>query len=176
MRRLLHLCTLLTLAALPALAARTSIVDVLHRADGTTCSGFLAISWASFTSVSNQLIYAGSIQSRVINGAVSVSLEPGTYTVGYQVGPVGCVPTVETWVVPISLTPLSIADVRTLITPTSTAVMTFAQLPACAPSTEGGIRALSDSTTVIWGATITGGGTNHVLTYCNRSHWTVVGK
>lgn len=116
MRKLVQLCTLLVLSS-PAFAALTTIADVLHRADGSTCSGSLFVTWSTFTSVSNQLIFAGSIQSQVINGVVNVSLEPGTYRVGYNVGPVACTPTNETWVVPVSSVPLKIADVRNLNPP-----------------------------------------------------------
>ncbi len=175
MRKLLHLCALLGLAALPASAARTVIQDTLFRANGGTCSGYLAIYWQTFVSVSNQLIQGGSLQSKVINGVVNVSLEPGTYRIEYQIGPVACTPTTEFWVVPISLTPLAIANVRTITTPTSTAVMNFAQLPNCNGGVEGAIRAIRDSTTNTWGAVAAGGGTNHVLVYCDSAAWTVAG-
>lgn len=40
---------------------------------------------------------------------------------------------------------------------------------------EGMICAITDSSTATWGATITGGGANHVLGYYNGTNWTVVG-
>lgn len=52
----------------------------------------------------------------------------------------------------------------------------FARLPACAAGTEGGLIPISDSTTTTWGATITGGSTNHVLAYCDGVAWTVAAK
>lgn len=52
----------------------------------------------------------------------------------------------------------------------------FSALPACAAATEGAKRAIKDSTTATWGATITGAGTNHVLGYCDGTNWTVTGK
>ena len=52
----------------------------------------------------------------------------------------------------------------------------FSALPACSASVEGSTRAITDSSTVVWGATITGSSTNHVLGYCNGSNWTVAGK
>lgn len=52
--------------------------------------------------------------------------------------------------------------------------VTFANIPV-AP-VEGMLVAITDSTTVVWGATITGGGGNHVLAYYNGTNWTVVGK
>lgn len=52
-------------------------------------------------------------------------------------------------------------------------VATFSTLTACASGLEGGLAPLSDSTTATPGATITGGGTAHVLAYCNGTNWTV---
>lgn len=48
---------------------------------------------------------------------------------------------------------------------------------ASAPTpVEGMTQAFTDSTTVTWGATITGGGANKVLGYYNGTNWTVSGK
>lgn len=55
-------------------------------------------------------------------------------------------------------------------------VQAFASLTACGSTTKGSFASVSDSTTVVWGATITGGGTNEVLANCNGSAWTVAGK
>lgn len=52
----------------------------------------------------------------------------------------------------------------------------FAGLPVCASGTEGSLRPVSDSTTNVWGATVTGGGSNHVLTYCDGTNWTVAAQ
>jgi tRNA-binding EMAP/Myf-like protein len=52
--------------------------------------------------------------------------------------------------------------------------VTFANLPS-QPS-EGMIAAITDSSTNTWGATISGGGGNHVLAYYNAANWTVIGK
>lgn len=52
----------------------------------------------------------------------------------------------------------------------------FSQLPAASSSLEGVVRAVSDSNTATWGATIAGGGSNHVLAYCNGTNWTVAAK
>ncbi len=50
----------------------------------------------------------------------------------------------------------------------------FASLPA-AP-VEGMLVGVTNSNTAIWGATIAGGGTDHVLAYYNGTNWTVAGK
>jgi hypothetical protein len=41
---------------------------------------------------------------------------------------------------------------------------------------DGTTQAFTDSTTATWGATITGGGSNHVLGYFNGTNWTVAAK
>ncbi len=41
---------------------------------------------------------------------------------------------------------------------------------------EGTIQAFTDSSSATWGATITGGGANHVLGYFNGTNWTVMAK
>ena len=53
---------------------------------------------------------------------------------------------------------------------------TFSSLASCSSSLEGAMRAVTDSTTSTWGATITGGGANHVLAYCDGTNWTVAAK
>jgi hypothetical protein len=57
-----------------------------------------------------------------------------------------------------------------------TKAVTFATLSSCSSTTEGIMEAVTDSTTNTWGATITGGGSNHVLAYCDGTNWTVMGK
>lgn len=57
-----------------------------------------------------------------------------------------------------------------------TPVRTFSALPTCIVALEGSLVPVSDSTTNTWGATITGGGTNHVLAYCDNASWTVAAK
>ena len=52
----------------------------------------------------------------------------------------------------------------------------FASLPVCGLSTEGTTGAVTDSVVRAWGTKITGGGVNHVLAYCDGSHWTVAAK
>jgi len=54
--------------------------------------------------------------------------------------------------------------------------VTFANLPAASSTIEGAIAAVTDSNTNTWGGTISGGGSNHVLAYCNGTNWTVAGK
>lgn len=51
--------------------------------------------------------------------------------------------------------------------------LVFASLPAS--PTVGMKRCITDSNTVVWGATIAGGGANKVLAWFNGTNWTVVG-
>jgi hypothetical protein len=55
-------------------------------------------------------------------------------------------------------------------------VWTFSQLPSGAGNVfEGDEFNISDSSTATWGATVSGGGSNHALVRYNGSNWTVVG-
>lgn len=48
----------------------------------------------------------------------------------------------------------------------------FGDLPACNSSTEGGMFAITDGSTATFNATLSGGGVNHVIAFCNASNWT----
>jgi hypothetical protein len=48
-------------------------------------------------------------------------------------------------------------------------------LPTCNATFEGGLINVDDSNQNTFGATITGGGANHVLARCNKVNWTVAG-
>ncbi len=50
----------------------------------------------------------------------------------------------------------------------------FSTLPA-AINSKGQLAVVSDSTTAVWGAIITGGGANVVLAFCNGTNWKVAG-
>lgn len=52
----------------------------------------------------------------------------------------------------------------------------FASLAACSGGTEGSFAAINDSSVSVAGATITGGGGNHVLGYCNATNWVVAAQ
>jgi hypothetical protein len=54
----------------------------------------------------------------------------------------------------------------------------FANLPACsgAAGIQGAMRVVNNSTVNTWGTTITGGGANIVLAFCDGTAWTVAGK
>jgi len=50
----------------------------------------------------------------------------------------------------------------------------FSTIGPCNAVTAGTIRAVSDSTTVTWGATVTGGGLYYAVVGCNGTNWTVI--
>jgi hypothetical protein len=50
---------------------------------------------------------------------------------------------------------------------------TYSALPVCGSSTEGQLASVTDASSATNGATFTGGGSNHILGYCNGTNWTV---
>lgn len=52
----------------------------------------------------------------------------------------------------------------------------FANLLTCNSFQEGAVALVTDSSTVTWGAIITGGSTNAVLAFCDGFNWTVMAK
>lgn len=52
----------------------------------------------------------------------------------------------------------------------------FGNLPTCASRIQGMLKPVSDSKTDTWGASIIGGGSHHVLAYCDGISWTVAAK
>lgn len=69
-----------------------------------------------------------------------------------------------------------LTKIRNAVNSPQLTATTFAKLPAASASNEGMYAAITDSTTNTWGATITGGGSLHVLAYCDGSVWSVAGK
>ncbi len=100
-----------------AYGALTQVRDTLYRADGSFCSGQMSVSWQTFIAPDLRLIVAGSTQVRVVNGLLSINLEPGQYVARYQLVPAGCVPNQENWLVPVSATPVPLSVVRSLNPP-----------------------------------------------------------
>lgn len=54
--------------------------------------------------------------------------------------------------------------------------MAFASVTPCTATIKGALVSVTDSSVNTWGTTITGGGANPVLAYCNGTNWTVAGK
>jgi hypothetical protein len=73
-----------------------------------------------------------------------------------------------------ALNALQVVLTNNLASVLSVRVSPFSSLPA-SPA-EGMLAGVSDSNTNVWGATIAGGGSNHVLAYFDGTNWTVAGK
>lgn len=54
-------------------------------------------------------------------------------------------------------------------------VGTFSDLPSAASGNEGAIASITDGSTATFGATVAGGGSNHVMVRSNGTNWTVMG-
>ena len=52
----------------------------------------------------------------------------------------------------------------------------FSALPACGSSNGGLVAQVNNSTTDTWGATVSGGGSNVVVAFCDGANWTVMAK
>ena len=97
----------------------TTIQDTLFKADGTHFSGTLTIQWSTFDATNIGTIVQQSKSVDIVNGNLYVQLVPNAgaqapanvYTVHYQSD--GSQQFTETWAVPTSSTPLTVADVRT---------------------------------------------------------------
>jgi hypothetical protein len=50
---------------------------------------------------------------------------------------------------------------------------TTAALPTCGSNSEGWVYAVTDSSSAIFNAAFTGGGSNHIIGYCNGTRWVV---
>ena len=109
----------LSLGAAFAQTSLTTIQDTLFRADGTRFTGTVTIHWNTFDVTNTGTIVQQSKVVQVQNGNLQVQLSPNagaqppanTYTVNYQSD--GLEQFAETWTVPVSATPLRVADVRT---------------------------------------------------------------
>src|SRR5580692_1114768 len=97
----------------------TTIQDTLFDADGARYNGTLTIQWSTFDTTNPGTIIQQSKTVQVINGNLLVPLAPNNtaappaniYSVLYQSD--GDQQYTETWTVPVSTTPLKVAQVRT---------------------------------------------------------------
>ena len=115
-------------AAPPAGPARTTVSDVVYRADGSPAAGTLLISWPAFTTADRASVAAGSLSVPIgPGGAVSVALVPnegaepaGTY---YKVvlKLTGGDTSTEFWTVPAA-SPATLSAIRATVMPAGVAV------------------------------------------------------
>ena len=114
---LIALCAL-RLFALPAL---TTIQDTIYQADGTPMNGTVIITWPSFVASDGTKIAAQTLLAPVTSGYFQASLVPtqgATPTTVYSVriNSGGKNQSTELWSVPVSATPLTIANVMVVQT------------------------------------------------------------
>ncbi|HXG47744.1 MAG TPA: hypothetical protein VNO52_08975, partial [Methylomirabilota bacterium] len=93
---------------------RTSIQDTLFNANGTLANGQITIQWNGFTAGDGSAVAANSLTLRIVNGVLRVDLAPNpagtSYVVTYLLD--GKRSYTETWVVPVSGSPLRVGQVR----------------------------------------------------------------
>lgn len=85
------------------------IQDMLKTADGGNVSGSIEISWDAGTTPDGFTLAKGKLVAAIVNGVFSVSLAPGKYTATYFIG---ALRQKETWVVPASPGPFTIAQIK----------------------------------------------------------------
>ncbi len=95
----------------------TQIYDTLYKADGTPFTGSAVVSWRSFTAADASNVPTNSITVQVVGGLLRVKLVPTTnasanayYTVRFNAD--GKVQFTEVWMVPPSVVPVAVKDVR----------------------------------------------------------------
>jgi len=114
--------------------ATTTVTDTIYRADGTTATGTVIVSWPAFSSALGQTIPSGSISATIAaGGLLTVQLAPNAgatpigsyYTAVYHLDD-GTVSR-EFWVVPSSSTPVHLSVVKSTVLPTSVAMQTVSK-------------------------------------------------
>jgi hypothetical protein len=109
----------------------TQLTDTVYRADGTTATGTVLVSWPAFTTTNGLAVPAGNTSVAIANGGLlSLSLVPNAgsnpmgsyYTAIYHLDD-GTVSR-EYWVVPVSSTAVTISSIKSTVLPASVAVQT----------------------------------------------------
>ena len=101
--------------------ALTTIQDTLYKADGTPFSGFVLIEWKSFEAADSSNIATNNVTVPIVNGILTVQLAPNAGGSSYAVRYVSDSKAQfwEVWVVPVSVTPVGLDDVRVAVAPSS---------------------------------------------------------
>jgi hypothetical protein len=119
-----------TLPSLPT----TQLTDTVYRADGSTATGTVLVSWPAFTTSAGLSVPAGNTSVAIASGGVfTVTLVPNAgsnpmgsyYTAVYHLDD-GAVSR-EYWVVPVSSTPVTIATIKSTVLPASVALQTVSK-------------------------------------------------
>jgi hypothetical protein len=106
-----------SVVALGSAAPLTTIQDTLYTATGSRFTGVVTITWKSFDAADSSNVTAQAYRVQVSNGILYVQLIPTTNAVTavayvVQYSNIGGIRYSEAWVVPPSLTPLRVRDVR----------------------------------------------------------------
>jgi hypothetical protein len=116
-RRWLFLAVLALGSRMGGQPALTTIQDTLYTADGNRFNGLMTITWQSFEAGDTSNIGAQVTRITITNGILYVQLvptttatSPATYSVQYN--STGHTQFTEVWVVPPSVAPLRVRDVR----------------------------------------------------------------
>jgi hypothetical protein len=108
----------------------TQLSDTIYGANGTPATGSVVVSWPAFTTASGSAVAAGTTAVTLSAGKLTLSLAPnagaipvGTYyTAVYHL--VGSPVSRETWVIPVSATPVALSVVNSSVLPSSVAMQT----------------------------------------------------
>ncbi len=120
-----------SVAAAQTTLPTTQLTDTVYRADGSTATGTVLISWPAFTTSTGLSVPAGNTSVTIgISGVFTVALVPNAgsnpmgsyYTAVYHLDD-GTVSR-EYWVVPVSSTPVTIATIKSTVLPASVALQT----------------------------------------------------
>jgi len=120
--------------ALGSAAPLTTIQDTLYTATGSRFSGVVTITWKSFDAPDSSNVTAQAYRLQVSNGILFVQLIPTTTAVTaasymVQYSNIGGIRYSEVWVVPPSVAPMRVRDVRlppgAVITPGPPAITTI---------------------------------------------------
>ena len=116
--RLMASFLLLAVAVAIADPPLTTIQDTIYKADGTRMNATAVITWFPFEASDQSAVGMQSVTVPIVNGSIYVQLVPNTtatpsqpYTVTYSSD--GMNQFTETWMVPPSISPLRLRDVRT---------------------------------------------------------------
>jgi hypothetical protein len=109
----------------------TQLTDTIYRADGTTATGTVVISWPAFTTSNGLTVPAGSTSVTIgLGGTFSVALAPNAgsspmgsyYTAVFHLDD-GTISR-QYWVVPVSQYPVPVSAIESTVLPASVAMQT----------------------------------------------------
>ena len=118
--------------------SRTQIRDTLYNADGSFVEGVATVSWKSFTAVDGSTVSNSFVDASIVNGVLSIDLTPNegatptglSYRVEYTLDNGNRF--TEIWVVPVSVSSLTVSDVRVAFPPAPGATVSQSQVAGLA--------------------------------------------